>query len=75
MAAPAAWGSSLARGQIRATAAGLHYSHSNARSEPPLRPTPRLWQHQILYSLSKDRVEPTSLVSILTDIMPRFLTC
>ena len=31
-AAPAAYGGSLARGQIEATAAGLHHSHSNARS-------------------------------------------
>ena len=32
--APAACGSSQARGRIRATAAGLHHGHSNARSEP-----------------------------------------
>ena len=32
-AAPAAYGGSQARGQIRAIAAGLHHSHSNARSE------------------------------------------
>ena len=31
-----ACGSSLARGQIRASAAGLQHSHSNARSEPSL---------------------------------------
>ena len=31
-----AYGSSQARGQIGATAAGLHHSHSNARSEPHL---------------------------------------
>ena len=30
-AAPAAYGSSQAMGQIGATAAGLHHSHSNAR--------------------------------------------
>ena len=28
-------------GQIGATAAGLHHSHSNSRSEPHLRPTPQ----------------------------------
>ena len=33
-AAPAAYGGSQARGQIRAAAAGLHHSHSNAGSEP-----------------------------------------
>ena len=41
-AAFAAYGGSQARGQIGATAAGLHHSHSNARSELHLRPTPQL---------------------------------
>ena len=41
-AAPAAYGGSQARGQIRATAAGLHHSHSNARSKPHLQPTAQL---------------------------------
>ena len=36
-----AYGGSQARGQIKATAAGLHRSHSNAGSEPCLRPTPQ----------------------------------
>ena len=36
-AAPAAYGSSQPRGLIGATAARLHHSHSNARSEPCLR--------------------------------------
>ena len=35
-AAPVTCGSSQARGQIGATAADLHHSHSNARSEPHL---------------------------------------
>ena len=30
------------RGRIRAAAAGLHYSHSNAGSEPCLQPIPQL---------------------------------
>ena len=34
MAAPGAYGSSQARGQIGTTAAGLHHNHSNARSVP-----------------------------------------
>ena len=38
-AAPAAYGSAQARGQIRAAAAGLHLSHSNAEPEPYLQPT------------------------------------
>ena len=34
MAAPAAYGSSWARGQIRAAAADIHHSHGNTRFEP-----------------------------------------
>ena len=41
-AAPAAYRGSQARGLIGATAAGLLQSYSNARSQPRLRPTPRL---------------------------------
>ena len=41
-AAPAIYGSSQARGQIRAVATGLHHSHSNTRLEPRLQPTPQL---------------------------------
>ena len=36
----------------------LRHSHSNARSEPHMRPTPQ--QHQILNSLSKTRGQTTS---------------
>ena len=36
------YGSSQARGLIEAVAAGLRQSHSNARSEPSLQPTPQL---------------------------------
>ena len=35
-------GGSQARGQIGAAAAGLHHSHSNAKSELHLQPTPQL---------------------------------
>ena len=38
----AAHGSSQARGQIGATAASLHHSHSNARSKPGLQLAPQL---------------------------------
>ena len=41
-AAPAAYGGSQARDLIRAVATGLHHSHSNAKSEPHLRPIPQL---------------------------------
>ena len=43
-AVPAAYGSSLARGRIRAIAAGVHHSHSNAGSEPHLVCTPQLME-------------------------------
>ena len=42
MAAPTTYGDSQARGPIGAVGTGLHISHSNARSEPHLRPTPQL---------------------------------
>ena len=41
-AAPMAYGGSQARGLIRAVAASLHHSHSNARFKPHLQPTPQL---------------------------------
>ena len=41
-AAPSAYGGFQARGQIGAIATGLHHSHSNAGSEPRLRPTPQV---------------------------------
>ena len=37
-----ACGSYQAKGRIRATASSLHHSHSNARYELPLQPTPQL---------------------------------
>ena len=40
-ATPAPHGGSHTRGLIGATAAGLCQSHSNARSEPRLQPTPQ----------------------------------
>ena len=54
-AAPAAHGSSQARGQIRATAASLRHSHSNTRSKLWLWPTPQLMAMPILNPLSKAR--------------------
>ena len=41
-AAPVAYGSSQAKGQIGAAAAGLHHSHSNLGSKLCLQPTPQL---------------------------------
>ena len=42
MAAPTAYGDSQAKGLIGAVAAGLHQSHSNARSKLILQPTIQL---------------------------------
>ena len=39
-----ACGGSQARDLIGATAAGLHYSHRNARSEPCLQPTSQVME-------------------------------
>ena len=41
-AIPTAYGGSQARSLIGAVAAGLYHSHSQARSEPRLQPTPQL---------------------------------
>ena len=53
-AIPIAYGSSQARGQIRAAAASLNHSQSNSGLEPGLQSTP-LWQCQILNPLIKVR--------------------
>ena len=54
-AAPTAYGGSQARGPIRAVATGPRQSHSNARSEPCLQPTPEPQQRWVLNPLSKVR--------------------
>ena len=54
-AAPAAHGGSQARGRVRAIAAGLYHSHSNARSKLRLWPTPQLMAMLYLNPLSKAR--------------------
>ena len=43
----AAYVSSQARGRIGATAASLHHSHSNTRSEPCLQTMPQLMATQV----------------------------
>ena len=68
-AAPEAYGISQARALIRAAAADLHHSHSNAGSEPRLRPTPQLAATQVLNPLSETWVRPASswiLVRVVT---------
>ena len=52
-AAPKAYGNSQARGQIGATTAGLHHSHSNAGSELYLQPMLQLTAMWILNPVSK----------------------
>ena len=54
-AVPSAYGGYQARGLIGATAASLHYSHSNARSEPPCDLHHSSWQCRILNPLSGAR--------------------
>ena len=55
-AAPMAYGGSQAWSQIRAVAASLHHSHSNARSELCRQPSPQLMAQWILNPLSEARV-------------------
>ena len=54
-ATPTAYGSSQARGRIGAAVTSLHHSHSSARSEPHLQPTPSLQQCWILSPMSRAR--------------------
>ena len=62
-AAPAAYGSSQARGPVGATAAGLYHSHSNATRDPSqiCHLHYSSWKCQILNPLSKDR-DPTGVL-------------
>ena len=66
MTAPAAYGNSQGRGQIGAAAVSLCHSHSNARSERHLWPTPQFMQCQILNPLSEAR----EWICILMDTSP-----
>ena len=52
---PVAYGDSQARGLMRAVAAGLRQSHSNAISERICDLHNSSWRHQILTPLSKAR--------------------
>ena len=66
MAAPEAYGSFQARGQIGAAAAGLHDNQGNTRSEPDLWPMLQLGSRWILNPLSKAKDQN----HILTEKMP-----
>ena len=60
-AKPAVYGGSQARGRIRATAASLWHSHSNARSKPCLQHTPPAHGNARFLPLqARPGVEPTS---------------
>ena len=61
-AAPTAYGGSQARSWIRAVAAGLHHSLSNARSEPCLDLHHSSWQHRILNPPSGARDQSCNLM-------------
>ena len=54
-ATPVTYGSSQARGPVGTVAAGLCQSHSNARSEPHMRPPPQLTTTLILNPVSEAR--------------------
>ena len=57
-ATSAAYGNFQARGQIGAAAANLDHSHSNARSEPCLQPTPQLMAMPESLSEWRPEIEP-----------------
>ena len=69
MAMAVAYGSSQARGQIRAAAAGLSYSHShshsNTGSKLHLQPTQQLAEWQILNELSETRDQTHALMDTM----------
>ena len=58
------------KGRIEATAAGLHHSHSNNRSELCLRPTPQLMAVPALTHWAGLGIEPAS-----SWILVRFINC
>ena len=60
-AALVVYGGSQARGQMGATAASLHRSHSNAGSEPRLPPTPQLTATPVLNPLNEARDQTCNL--------------
>ena len=64
-AAPAAYGSSQARGRIGPAAAGLHHSHSDLGSEPHLWLTPQLIATPDPSPLSKARDWTRNLMDIV----------
>ena len=71
MAVPVTCGSSQARGWIRAVAASLCHSPSNARSEPCLQPTPQLTANTgSPTQWARPGMEPAS-----SRILARFLNC
>ena len=64
--APVAYGSSWARGCIRATAMyGLRHSHSNKGSKPHLQPMPQLGGNWILHPLSEAREQTCILMDTM----------
>ena len=67
MAAPEAYGSSQARGQIGAAAAGLCHSHSNTRSKPHLQPMAQFVASQVLNPMSHSG--NSLFVSLVVDLV------
>ena len=59
-AAPEAHGGSQTRGRIRATAAGLHHSHSHAGSELCLTYTTAHGSARVLTHIARPGIEPAS---------------
>ena len=60
-----AYGGSQARGLIRAVSAGLHNSHSNARSKPHLQPTPQLYADDMILYLENPKDYTQKLLELI----------
>ena len=64
-AAPEAYGSFQARGQIRATAASLGHSHSNAWSKPHVKSTPQLHSNTgLLTHWTRPEIKPSPSIQV-----------
>ena len=72
-AAPATFGSSQAKGGIRAAGAGLQHSHSNVGSEPHLDLHHSSWQCWILNprSEARDQTQPSWMLAGFVTAKPQ----
>ena len=70
-ATPVGYGSSKARGRIRAAALSLHHSHSNAGSQLHLGPTPQLTTMADLLLTERGQGMEPAYSQILVELLTR----